>query len=64
MTDKKSTADIGADLMMYVKQLKKLCMAGEGTSFDAIKSIHDLERDLENFIVSVLAAEMPEAENA
>ena len=64
MTRKKTTEETGADLMMYVKQLKKLCMAGEGASFDAIKSIHDLERDLENFIVSVLAAEMPEAENA
>jgi len=64
MTDKKSTEDKGADLMMYVKQLKKLCMAGEGTSFENIKAIHDLERNLEDFIVSVLVTEMREAENA
>ena len=64
MTDKKSTEDKGADLMLYVKRIKEFCMAGEGSSFDAIKSIYDLERDLEGFVVSILAKEMREAENA
>ena len=64
MTNKKTTEETGADLMLYVKRIKEFCMASEGTSFDAIKSIYDLERDLEGFIVSALAAEMLEAENA
>jgi len=62
MTDKKPTADIGTDLMLCVKQLKKLCMAGEGTTFDAVKLLHDLERDLESFIVSILTKELREGE--
>jgi len=61
---RKFTADAGTDLTLCLKRIKKLCMAGEGTSFEAVKLLCDLEESLESFIVSTLAVEMREAENA
>ena len=57
------TAETGTDLILSVKRIKRLCMADEGATFENIRLLHDLERNLEDFIVSVMAAEPREVEN-